>query len=114
MAADAAAFAARVIVVDAGAATCRNVPLLAAALGVVVAARAGLGASGLILADPWLLGAHLVDISPLSPLGALCLAYPPPGAGRQTLFSRLIWRGLARCPLGAILCQALFGFAREF
>ena len=59
-------------------------------------------------------GAHLVDISPLSPLGAICLAYTLPGAGRQVLFSRLIWMGLAMCLLGAILCQALFGFFRVF
>jgi hypothetical protein len=30
------------------------------------------------------------------------------------LFSRLIWMGVAMCPLGAILCQALFGFSRVF
>jgi hypothetical protein len=59
-------------------------------------------------------GAHLVDISPLSPLGAICLAYTLPGAGRQVLFTRLIRMGLAMCPIGAILCQALFGVVRVF
>lgn len=53
-------------------------------------------------------GAHLVDISPLSPLGALCVAYEPATGHPQLLFGQLMRMGLAMCFLGAILCQLLF------
>ena len=53
-------------------------------------------------------GAHLVDISPLSPLGALCVAYAPENVNRGRLFRQLMLMGLAMCPAGAALCQALF------
>ncbi|MCW5980580.1 MAG: hypothetical protein KIT09_21045 [Bryobacteraceae bacterium] len=53
--------------------------------------------------------AHLVDISPLSPVGAVCVAYVPTADGRQRLFRRLIRMGLAMCFIGAALCQLLFG-----
>jgi di/tricarboxylate transporter len=55
------------------------------------------------------IGAHLVDISPLSPLGALCLASALPAADRPVLFQKLMRMGLAMCLLGAVLCQVLFG-----
>jgi len=52
-------------------------------------------------------GAHLVDISPLSPVGALCVAYA--AGDRPSLFRKLMRMGLAMCFLGALLCQVLFG-----
>lgn len=99
------------------------VSVTASSIGVVLPAflpavpdivRAAGGGDAVAIAYSVNVGAHLVDISPLSPLGAICVAYTLPGAGRQVLFSRLIWMGLAMCLLGAILCQALFGFARVF
>ncbi len=99
------------------------VSVTASSIGVVLPAflpavpdivRAAGGGDATAIAYSVNVGAHLVDISPLSPLGAICLAYTPPGAGRQVLFSRLIWMGLAMCLIGAILCQALFGFVRVF
>jgi di/tricarboxylate transporter len=53
-------------------------------------------------------GAHLVDISPLSPLGALCVAYAPTETGRGRLFRNLMLMGLVMCPVGAAICQLLF------
>lgn len=99
------------------------VSVTASSIGVVLPAflpavpdivRAAGGGDAAAIAYSVNVGAHLVDISPLSPLGAICLAYTRPGAARQELFSRLIWMGLAMCLLGAILCQALFGFALVF
>jgi di/tricarboxylate transporter len=58
-------------------------------------------------------GSSLVDVSPLSTLGALCLAAVPdrPAAGR--IFRALLLWGLAMDLIGAILCQLLAGpFAR--
>jgi di/tricarboxylate transporter len=54
-------------------------------------------------------GASLVDVSPLSTLGALCLAAvtDPPAADR--LFRQLLIWGFSMCLVGALLCQLLAG-----
>ncbi len=54
-------------------------------------------------------GAHLVDVSPLSTNGALCLACAPPGEDRRLLFRRMIAWGWSMTVVGAIVCQLLFG-----
>ena len=58
-------------------------------------------------------GSSLVDVSPLSTLGALCLAaIPDRTAAARTFRSLLLW-GLAMDLIGALLCQLLAGpFAR--
>jgi Na+/H+ antiporter NhaD/arsenite permease-like protein len=58
-------------------------------------------------------GGSMVDVSPLSTLGALCVAaVSEPGEGRVLFRQLLIW-GLSMSIVGAILCQALAGiFAR--
>ncbi len=54
-------------------------------------------------------GSALVDVSPLSTLGALCVAAVPDGAAAALLFRRLLIWGLSMSVAGAILCQLLAG-----
>lgn len=50
-------------------------------------------------------GASLVDVSPLSTLGALCVAALADPAAARDLFRRLMIWGLAMSVVGALLCQ---------
>jgi len=52
---------------------------------------------------------HLVDVSPLSTIGALCIASIPPGPGSKRLFNQLLAWGLSMTVVGALICWALFG-----
>jgi di/tricarboxylate transporter len=52
-------------------------------------------------------GASLVDVSPLSTLGALCVAAVADKAGSRELFRQLLVWGLSMCLVGAVL-SALF------
>ncbi|MEE8438738.1 MAG: SLC13 family permease [Micropepsaceae bacterium] len=56
-------------------------------------------------------GAALVDVSPLSTLGALCLAALPQGAEDPAVLFRkmLIW-GFSMSVVGALFCQLFIGF----
>jgi Na+/H+ antiporter NhaD/arsenite permease-like protein len=54
-------------------------------------------------------GGHLVDVSPLSTLGALCLAAAPPGTNTRRLFNQLMAWGLSMSVVGAIVCWVVFG-----
>jgi di/tricarboxylate transporter len=54
-------------------------------------------------------GGHLVDVSPLSTLGALCLAAAPPGTDTRRLFNQLMAWGLSMSVVGAIVCWIAFG-----
>jgi di/tricarboxylate transporter len=58
-------------------------------------------------------GASLVDVSPLSTIGALCVAAAlDPTTGRD-LFRKMLFWGLSMVLVGAVLCQLLAGpFAR--
>ncbi|MDX2005321.1 MAG: SLC13 family permease [Meiothermus sp.] len=49
------------------------------------------------------LGSHMVDVSPLSTLGALCLAALPSGVNRSRLFRNLLLWGLAMTFVAALL-----------
>ena len=60
------------------------------------------GASPLDIATAMNVGGHLVDLSPLSTLGALCLAGAPLEASR-TLFNQLLAWGLSMCIVGGLL-----------
>lgn len=53
-------------------------------------------------------GSSLVDVSPLSTLGALCVAAAPPLASRRLFRSLMIW-GLSMSIVGAVLCQLFAG-----
>ena len=58
-------------------------------------------------------GASLVDVSPLSTIGALCVAAVSDAAASRVLFRQLLIWGLAMTIVGALLCQWLAGpFAR--
>ncbi len=56
-------------------------------------------------------GAHLVDISPLSSLGALCIASAI-HEDREKLFRHLLVFGLSMAFVGAGLCYLLFGWMK--
>ena len=64
------------------------------------------GASALAIASSMNIGGHLVDVSPLSTIGALCLT----GAaeGDRTLFNQLLAWGLSMSIVGALLCYLVF------
>jgi di/tricarboxylate transporter len=64
------------------------------------------GASPIAIASAMNVGGHLVDLSPLSTLGALCIA----GAGAddsRALFNKLLAWGLSMSVVGAVLCYLL-------
>jgi len=52
---------------------------------------------------------HLVDVSPLSTIGALCIASIPAGAASKRLFNQLLVWGLSMTVAGALLCWIFFG-----
>jgi di/tricarboxylate transporter len=54
-------------------------------------------------------GAHLVDISPLSTLGALCIANAAPDVDRKRLFNQMLAWGLSMSVVGAVVCYVFFG-----
>ncbi|MBL8152861.1 MAG: C4-dicarboxylate ABC transporter [Anaerolineae bacterium] len=54
-------------------------------------------------------GSHLVDVSPLSTLGALCIANAPPAEDRDRLFRKLLYYGLSMSLVSAIVCWLFFG-----
>jgi di/tricarboxylate transporter len=68
------------------------------------------GGNPLMVAFSVNVAAHLVDISPLSPLGAMCLAYAAPGEDRAALFRKLMGGAWATALAGSLLCQLLFGY----
>ena len=74
------------------------VPGLAAALP---------GASPIAIATSMNVGGHLVDVSPLSTIGALCLAGVS-GDESRALFNKLLAWGLSMAVVAALLCYVLF------
>jgi di/tricarboxylate transporter len=67
------------------------------------------GGDPLAIASSINVGAHLVDVSPLSTLGALCLANAPLSEDRRALFNKLLIWGLSMCVVGAVVCFVFFG-----
>jgi len=53
-------------------------------------------------------GSNLVDVSPLSTIGALCIAATPAGVDTRRLFNLLLAWGLSMTVVGALLCLLLF------
>jgi Na+/H+ antiporter NhaD/arsenite permease-like protein len=68
------------------------------------------GGNPLMIAYSINVGAHLVDVSPLSTLGALCLAVAAPSEDRRVLFRNLMAWGWSMALVGAVVCQLLFGY----
>jgi di/tricarboxylate transporter len=67
-----------------------------------------LGAEPLAIASAMYVGGHLVDLSPLSTIGALCIAALPPEADAKKLFNQLLAWGLSMMVVGAVICWILF------
>jgi di/tricarboxylate transporter len=67
------------------------------------------GGDPLAIASSIIVGANLVDVSPLSTLGALCIAHAPLSEDRARLFNQLLAWGLSMAVVGAIVCFVLFG-----
>ena len=76
-----------------------TVPGLAAQLG---------GVEPLAIASSMNVGAHLVDVSALSTLGALCMAAAPAQEDSRKLFNQLMVWGLSMTVVGALVCYLLF------
>ena len=55
------------------------------------------------------IGSHLVDTSPLSTLGALCIACAGEHENKQRLFRNLLIWGLSMSIVGALACVLFFG-----
>jgi di/tricarboxylate transporter len=82
--------------------------VLPAFLPTVPGLAARLGADPLSIAASMYVGGHLVDLSPLSTIGALCIAALPNEVGAKKLFNQLLWWGLSMMLVGAIICWILF------
>jgi len=65
------------------------------------------GASAIAIASSMNVGGHLVDVSPLSTMGAFCMAGASSDESRP-LFNKLLAWGLSMTVVGAVFCFALF------
>jgi di/tricarboxylate transporter len=72
----------------------------------ITAAEQGSDPLGLALAV--LVGGNLVDMSPLSTIGALCLASAPANSDRRSLFNQLLLWGFAMAVVGALISWICF------
>lgn len=71
------------------------------------------GGDPLAIASSMNVGAHLVDLSPLSTIGALCLASAPTTEDSRALFNKLLAWGLSMSVVGALVCYVFFGLLRN-
>jgi len=66
------------------------------------------GGDALAIASSMNVGGHLVDLSPLSTIGALCLAALPATTDARVVFNQLLAWGLSMTVVGALICWVLF------
>ena len=66
------------------------------------------GGDPLAIVSSMIVGGHLVDVSPLSTLGALCLAAAPPGTNAKKLFNQLLAWGVSMTVVAAIVSWLFF------
>lgn len=66
------------------------------------------GGDPLGIASTMNIAGHLVDVSPLSTIGALCIASIPSGDASRRLFNQLFAWGMSMTVVGAALCWLLF------
>lgn len=66
------------------------------------------GGDPMALLSSMIVGGHLVDLSPVSTLGALCVAAAPPGTNLRTLFNQLLAWGVSMSFIGALVCWLVF------
>jgi Na+/H+ antiporter NhaD/arsenite permease-like protein len=71
-----------------------------------------LGADVLPIVYSICVGAHLVDVSPLSTTGALCIAAAPIGEDYRLLFNKLLAWGLSMSVVGSLASYLFFGVLR--
>ncbi len=67
-----------------------------------------LGGDALGIASTMNIAGHLVDVSPLSTIGALCVASVPAGEMGRKLFNQLLAGGRSMTVVGAVICWVLF------
>jgi di/tricarboxylate transporter len=66
------------------------------------------GGDPLAIAASMNVGGHLVDLSPLSTTGALCIAAVASGENVRSVFNKLLAWGLSMTVVGAVLCYLFF------
>jgi di/tricarboxylate transporter len=71
-----------------------------------------LGADVLSIVYSICVGAHLVDVSPLSTTGALCIAAAPINEDYRMLFNKLLAWGLSMAVVGSLASYLFFGVLR--
>jgi di/tricarboxylate transporter len=88
------------------------VSVYASPSGVVLPAflpiAAEVGGDPLAVASSIIVAGHLVDSSPLSTIGAICVAYAAPTEDHRVLFRKVLAWGLAMVPVGALGCYVFF------
>ena len=67
------------------------------------------GADPMAIAMSMNIGSHLVDVSPLSTIGALCIASASDRADGRSLFNKLLAWGVSMSVVGALICYVAFG-----
>ena len=67
------------------------------------------GGDPIAIASAMNVGGHIVDVSPLSTIGALCIAAIPASEDPKALFNKLMAWGMSMTVVGAIACYVLFG-----
>ncbi|MCI0642492.1 MAG: hypothetical protein L0Y72_29775 [Gemmataceae bacterium] len=82
--------------------------VLPAFLPLVPRLAAEVGGSQLAIASALVVGGHLVDSSPLSTIGALCVTSAGVGEDRQVLFRLMLLWGLSMAVVGAGISWLLF------
>ena len=66
------------------------------------------GGDTLAVVSSMIVGGHLVDVSPLSTLGALCMASAPAGTNARRLFTQLLLWGVSMTVVAAVVCWVFF------
>ena len=66
------------------------------------------GGNPLAIVSSMIVGGHVVDVSPLSTLGALCLAAAPPGTDTKKLFNQLLAWGVSMTFVAGAVCWLIF------
>jgi len=71
-------------------------------------ARIGGGVQAFAIASSINVGGHLVDVSPLSTTGALCIASAVASTDSRRLFNQMLAWGLSMAVVGAAICYTFF------
>jgi di/tricarboxylate transporter len=66
------------------------------------------GGDAMALVSAMVVAGHLVDVSPVSTLGALCMASAPAGTDLRRFFNQLLAWGMSMSVVGALVCWLIF------